>query len=277
VTTRGNARRAIFKNDSDRWRFLEVLDDTTERHNWLVHAYCLMPNHYHLLLETPEGNLSAGMRRLNGVYTQRFNHRNNQVGHLFQGRFKAILVDKEAYYHELCRYIVLNPVRAGLVDDPTEFRWSSFRSILGLSPSPDCLVGEVVLDRFGKDKKGARRAYQRFVEQGMKVEKSPWEDLHGQCLLGGEGFVECHRHLIQGMDEKREIPRTQRYLDRPSLDDLFAEAETKAKRNRLIVAAHLDFGYSQQEIAKHLGIHYSTVSRIFQKAIGKGKTSKFKT
>lgn len=276
VTTRGNARRAIFKSDSDRWRFLEVLDDTAERHHWLVHAYCLMPNHYHLLVETPEGNLSAGMRRLNGVYTQRFNHRNNQVGHLFQGRFKAILVEKDAYFLELCRYIVLNPVRGGLVSAPGDFAWSNYRSMMGLAPSPACLVKKAVLSRFSDDGKRAREAYQRFVQQGMGG-KSPLESVQDQCLLGGDGFVERHRRHIQDMAGHGEISRENRFLGRPPLEDLFSKAETKAQRHQSIAAAHLEYGYTQQDISRHLDIHYSTVSRIVKKAKDRVKTSKFKT
>jgi REP element-mobilizing transposase RayT len=276
ITTRGNARRAIFKSDSDRWRFLETLDDTVERHHWFVHAYCLMPNHYHLLVETPEGNLSTGMRRLNGVYTQKFNHRNKQVGHLFQGRFKAILVDRETYFLELCRYIVLNPVRAGLVDVPEDFAWSSYRAVLGLAPSPDCLVKETVLGYFGKHGRLAREAYQRFVRRGMGG-KSPLEDVRGQCLLGGEAFVERHRSHFQGAGEDREISRVRKTFGRPPLEDLFSEADTRPRRHRAIVEAHLEHGYTQQAIAGHLGIHYSTVSRIVRKARDAPKTSKFKT
>jgi len=115
VTARGNARQAIYTDDADRQMFLLVLEDVETRYHWLCHAYCLMDNHYHLLLETPQGNLSAGMRQVNGVYTQRFNRRHGRVGHIFQGRFKAILVERESYLLELCRYLVLNPVRAGIV------------------------------------------------------------------------------------------------------------------------------------------------------------------
>jgi REP element-mobilizing transposase RayT len=276
VTTRGNARRAIFKSDSDRWRFLETLDDTAERHHWLVHAYCLMPNHYHLLVETPEGNLSAGMRRLNGVYTQKYNHRNGQVGHLFQGRFKAILVDRDTYFLELCRYIVLNPVRAGIIDAPEDFAWSSHRAVLGLAPSPGSLVNDTVLNHFGKDGRQAREAYQRFVLKGMG-ETSPLEAVQGQCLLGGESFVERHLHHIQGAGGGREISRARRTLVRPSLENLFSEGGTKARRHQAIVEAHVQHGYTQQAIARHLGIHYSTVSRIVKQAKNASKRSKFKT
>jgi putative transposase len=126
VTARGNARMDIFVEDAARMGFLEILEDVIKRFNWLYHSYCLMGNHYHLLLETIDGNLSAGMRYINGVYTQYFNHRHDRVGHVFQGRFKAILVEKERYLLELCRYVVLNPVRAGMVKLPEEYGWSSY-------------------------------------------------------------------------------------------------------------------------------------------------------
>lgn len=115
VTSRGNARNAIFLDDEDRVLFLACLGAVVTRFGWWCHAYCLMDNHYHLLIETPEGDLSRGMRQLNGVYTQRFNRRHGRAGHVFQGRFKAIVVDRDSYLLELCRYVVLNPIRAGMV------------------------------------------------------------------------------------------------------------------------------------------------------------------
>ena len=132
VTSRGNERKPIFRNESDFSTFIEVLNDVCDRYNWVIHAYCLMTNHYHLLIETPDANLSKGMRQLNGVYTQRFNRNYQRVGHLFQGRYKSILVVKDSYLLELCRYIVLNPVRAnGMVDHPSEWQWSSSHGTTG--------------------------------------------------------------------------------------------------------------------------------------------------
>src|SRR5512135_2237813 len=125
ITARGNARKRIYKNDADREAFLETLRDVVKRFGWVCHAYCLMDNHYHLLIETPEGNLSRGMRQLNGIFTQRLNRRHGRVGHLFQGRFKAIVVERESYLLELCRYVVLNPIRAGMVTHLERYPWSS--------------------------------------------------------------------------------------------------------------------------------------------------------
>ena len=118
ITSRGNARADIFLMDDDRQVFLDILGNTVEKYNWLCHAFCLLDNHYHLLIETPDPNLSLGMRQLNGVYTQTFNRTHDRVGHVFQGRYKAILVEKESHLLELCRYVVLNPVRAKMVSKP---------------------------------------------------------------------------------------------------------------------------------------------------------------
>jgi len=131
VTSRGNERKAIFYSDGDRLIFSDVLADVCRRFNWIVHAYCQMDNHYHLLVETPDGNLSKGMRHLNGVYTQRFNRKQNRIGHVFQGRYKAILVDKDSYLLELARYIVLNPVRARMLRSAEDWPWSSYRATAG--------------------------------------------------------------------------------------------------------------------------------------------------
>ena len=139
VTSRGNQRGNIFDDNDDRRQFLLVLQEVCHRYNWICHAYCLMSNHYHLLIETPDGNLSQGMRQLNGVYTQYFNRRHGRVGHVFQGRYKGILVDKNSYLLELARYIVLNPVRAGLVRSAREWPWSSYRATAGLTECPGWL------------------------------------------------------------------------------------------------------------------------------------------
>ena len=153
VTSRGNARNKIFLGDQDRENFLAVLDAVVKRYNWLCHAYCLMDNHYHLMIETPDANLSRGMRQLNGVYTQKYNWWHSKTGHIFQGRYKAILVEKENYLLELCRYVVLNPVRANMVDKPEEWKWSSYGATAGLT-------------------KSARLSYRRLGTRPFQQEKS---------------------------------------------------------------------------------------------------------
>ena len=150
MTSRGDGREDIYLDDDDRNRWLEVLGDVHDRFNWVVHAYCLMSNHYHLIAETPDGNLAQGMRQLNGVFTQRFNRAHQRVGHVFQGRYKSILVERDAYLLELARYVVLNPVRARMVRTADEWPWSSYRATSGLSSAPNWLNVTWTLAAFGQ-------------------------------------------------------------------------------------------------------------------------------
>ena len=272
ITTRGNARNDIFCDDRDRNTFLGILTETVKRYNWLCHAYCLMDNHYHLLIETPEANLSQGMRQLNGIYTQRYNRRHQKVGHVFQGRYKAVLVEKESYLLELCRYVVLNPVRARIVELPEYWHWGSYQPTAGLSKVPEFLTVDWILGMFGTDKEAAQEQYRLFVQQGMNG-KSPWGDLKGQLLLGSEDFVEQFNELIQEKGKIKEIPRYQRYAGRPGLGDIFVEVDNQAKRIRdeKIYEAHVKYGYTLKEISDSLGIHYTTVSKVVRKMEDKNK------
>ena len=206
VTSRGNARKKIFRDDHDRATFLEVLGSVVDRYHWLCHAYCLMDNHYHLLIETPEANLSKGMRQLNGVFTQAYNRRHRRPGHIFQGRFKGILVEKESYLLELCRYVVLNPVRAKKVNKPEAWKWSSYRATVGLNVAPLFLTVDWVLSQFGSQKAVAQKRYRVFVMEGIQ-NKSPWGELQGQIILGEEGFVERFKGLLAEKEGIKEIPR----------------------------------------------------------------------
>ncbi len=263
VTARGNAREPIFLDDDDRTLFLTVLARTVEHMDWRCHAYCLMDNHYHLLIETPQGNLARGMRQLNGVYTQRFNRRHGRVGHVFQGRYKAILVERDNYLMELCRYVVLNPVRAGMVEDIARYRWSSYRATTGLEPVPEWLFVDGLLDRFGSNRRSAGRKFAEFVAEG-KPQPSPWLKLKGQVLLGSESFI-AQLHL-QMAHPDLEIPRSQRMLQRPDLASIFSKEvrADKPMRDEAIRRAYLEYGYTMASIANFLGIHYSTVSRVIK-------------
>src|SRR5690554_1029211 len=174
VTSRGDGQEAIYLDDNDREVWLDVLAEVCRCYNWVCHAYCLMSNHYHILIETPESNLSLGMRQLNGVYTQQFNRRHNRVGHVFQGRYKGILVDKESYLLELARYIIFNPVRARMVRKAQQWRWSSYRATAGMEPIRPWLKVDWLLSGFARRRKTAFECYQRFVEEG-KGQPSPWE------------------------------------------------------------------------------------------------------
>lgn len=261
ITSRGNARQTIFEDEDDRERFLGILGTVVKNHRWLCHAYCLMGNHYHLLIETPEANLARGMRQLNGIYTQACNRRHSRSGHLFQGRYKAILVEKDSYLLALCRYIVLNPVAAGISPLPEEWPWSSYGPTAGLAPSPELLTTDWVLAQFGRNRREARQRYCEFVHQGFG-QVSPWDDLRGGLLLGGEEFVERFQPLLSERRNFEEIPRTQRLAHRPSLERLLADAQDGPSRTLAARVAHIDWGYTLKEIAGIWGVHYSTVSRM---------------
>lgn len=263
VTARGNAQQDIYLADDDRTLFLSVLAEVINRFGWICHAYCLMDNHYHLLIETPEANLSRGMRQLNGVYTQRFNREHGRVGHVFQGRFKAILVEHDAYLLELARYIVLNPLRAKMVRSITQHPWSSYLATAGLAERPGWLTTDWVLSQFAKGKAVAQRRYAEFVLAGKNI-PSPWPDLKGQTLLGSESFIEKMRPMLEGKSGVLEVPRQQRLVHRPSLKRLFTRAvlADKTMRDAAIHKACLDFGYTMAATAQAAGIHYSTVSKI---------------
>lgn len=224
ITSRGNAKQAIFCDDIDRQAFLAIVGSTVKRFGWTVYAYCLMGNHYHLLVETPVPNLSRGMRHLNGLYTQRFNRRHGRVGHVLQGRFGAILVERETYLLELVRYIALNPIRAGIASGPEKWRWSSYRAHAALATT--------------------------------------------------QLFTERLRALLEERSISAEVPRTERLAARPALEALLPSGESpdRERRNTAIADAYLKHGYTLAEIARHLGLHYSTVSRIAQ-----ASTPQFKT
>ena len=235
VTARGNARQKIYLDKEDRHRFLELLGREIEQQRWICYAYCLMDNHYHLLIETPEPNLVAGMQRLSGIYTQAFNRRHRRVGHLFQGRYKAILVDKDAYLLELCRYIVLNPIRAKAVKRVQQWLWSSYASTVGSEPAPSWLAAKTVRGLFAN-----RAAYERFVAEGIGID-SPWTQLRAQMYLGGEAFLKRLKDRLPVRPIKG-ITRIHLQPLRPSAEAIEAAV---AKAYELSAAQILDRGNTQ--------------------------------
>jgi REP element-mobilizing transposase RayT len=265
ITSRGNEKRRIFLEDGDREDFLNLLRHVNKRYHWICHAYCLMDNHYHLLIETPEGNLSIGMRQLNGVYTQLFNRRHKRIGHLFQGRFKAILIQKDTHLLEACRYVVLNPVRAEKVENPEKWKWSSYLATLGGIKPPPCLTTDWVLRQFGMARKKAEKRYKEFVRGGIKG-RYLWEEVRAQCILGADDFVEGLIDYIKDHEAIPEIPKAQRFLNRPSLNQLFIGRVLRDldKRNEKIGEAVEKYGYTQREVANHLRMHFTSVSRIMR-------------
>jgi putative transposase len=210
VTARGNERGDVFRDDVDREEFLSVLGRTVSLYGWRLHAYVLMGNHYHLLVETPEPTLSRGMRDLNGVTTQRFNRRHGRSGHLFEGRFKAILVEREAHLLEVARYVVLNPVRAGLARSAASWPWSSYKATAGLVEAPEWLETAWTIEQFGRRPAEGRRRYTAFVAEGKSSGYDPWSQLRGQVFLGSEGFAREAGRRASHKVAAKEVPRVQR-------------------------------------------------------------------
>ena len=265
LTSRGGRQEDIYEEDTDRKEFLAILGDVCEQNNWVCHAYCLMSNYYHLVIETLEGNLSCGMRQLNGLYTRRFNKNHSRVGHVFQGRYKAIHVDKESYLLELSRYVVLNPVRAQMVHEAVEWPWSNYRATIGLVEPPIWLNSEWILSCFGMKKRKAVESYKQFVVQG-KGQPSIWSNLRNQVYLGGEHFVDQLQELIDENKDLSEIPVAQRRPKPLSIKEYVKNTKT---RNEAIIKSYASGGYSQREIGEYFCLHYSRISKILSRAKGK--------
>lgn len=263
VTSRGNEKKAVFKDDQDRINFLNTLQHVNKKYNWICHAYCLMTNHYHLLIETPDGNLAIGMRQLNGVYTQLFNKHHQRIGHLFQGRYKAILIQKDSHLLEVCRYVVLNPVRGHMTENPEQWKWSSYRATSGKENPHPCLTIDWILGQFSGKRGKAEQEYRQFVGWGIG-EKSLWPEVKGQSILGEDDFVDSLIPHLRKHKDVPEIARSQRFANRPPLDKVFPAdiLRNKVKRDKKIAVAVEKHAYSQRQIADYLGLHYATISRI---------------
>jgi putative transposase len=257
VTSRGNARNDIYATDDDRQQFLALLQNTVERYDWYCHAYCLMDNHYHLLIETNTPTLSKGMKYLNGTYTQYFNRHHSRVGHVFQGRFKAILVEKDAYLLELARYIVLNPVRAQMVRSAKNWPWSSYRATAGYIEKHPCLTTDWLLAGFSETQQAAQQRYRDFVKAGKK-QPSPWQQLKNQIYLGADDFIDEVQCKIDPEQSLKDIPRQQKQAPGNSLSYY---AERYDSRYEGMARAYLSGHYTLAQVGEHFGVSYATVSR----------------
>jgi putative transposase len=266
VTSRGDRREPIFEDDEDRNTFLNVVAQATERFDAVILAYCLMDNHYHLVVHTRRGNLSRLMQQLNGVYTQLYNRRHRKVGHLFQGRFKGILVDENAYLLEVCRYVDLNPIRARMVRDPGNWRWSSYRAHTGNATPPAWLdtaaVHGYLLGRDAGTAADRRRAglrYTALVAAGKGVKL--WDEaLAQQIYLGGAEFIERMQALIeQDASKTKDIPRLQRRAAAKPIDYYL---KRNKDRDAGICEAVTAGQHSMTDIGKALGLTVSRISRI---------------
>jgi REP element-mobilizing transposase RayT len=244
ITSRGIERRDLFRSRSDRFKFLSYLESATERYGAVIHVYCLMGNHYHLLLETPRGNLSQIMHHVNGAYTTYFNVKNERVGHLLQGRYKSILVEADAYALELSRYIHLNPVRSGIAYDPIRFPWSSSGAYAGVRIAPAWLSRDFILSYFSGNVKERHVAYRRFVERGVDSHlENPLSCAVAATILGKEAFVEKIKseHLCNRAPDE-EVPALKIAKNRMSI-------------RKIVETVHLGFGVGTKE-AKRAGIYF---------------------
>ena len=264
ITARGNAKKNIFKDSQDRKTFLEYFSNVIERHHWLCHAFCLMDNHYHLLIEVQCPTLKKGMRDLNGSYSQAYNRRHSRVGHLFQGRYKAIIVQKESYLLELSRYIVLNPVRARMVHSAEEWPWSSYRATVGLEPPPDYLTTDWILSAFGRKRGVAFQGYKKFVCAG-KNQPSPWEKLKNQIYLGSDEFIENMQSKIDPEQKLDDIPKHQKQSPPKPLNFYKLKYQN---RNQAMAEAYKSGHYTLKAIGDYFSVGKSTVSRAFREFFG---------
>ena len=269
VTARGDRREDIFVDDKDRQALLAVVAQASSRFDAQALAYCLMDNHYHFVLHPRQANLSLLMRHINGVYTQAYNRRHGQVGHLFQGRFKSILVDRDAYLLEVVRYVDLNPVRAHMVQDPASWAWSSYKAHIGQAPVPEWLdtpsLYNFMLGRTVKTAADRRRAADRYARLVAAVPDAKlWDGaLRQQIYLGNEAFVEHMQALARpGSSTDTDIPKVQRQRVRP-LAQWLASCES---REDGLYQAHTAGAISMTQIAKELGLSVSRVSRLIARA-----------
>ena len=268
VTSRGNERKDVFKTRKDREKFLFYLETATERYGAVIHVWCQLSNHYHLLLETPSGNLSEIMHHINGAYTTYFNVKRKRSGHLFQGRFKAILIEEDEYATELSRYIHLNPVRAGIVDRPEDYEWSSYRSYIGQTAAPKWLKTNLVHGYFANKVVVAQKKYRSFVDDLYDQEYgNPLQGTVGSSILGSEDFVETiTATYLDVKDRDSNIPALQQLAVQPSLNAILCAVEAvfgssiKESRQAGICFCHKYSGVNLRDIGRFFRVKESAIS-----------------
>lgn len=273
VTSRGNERRTVFQSNRDREKFLSYLESTHERYGAVIHVYCLMGNHYHLLLETPRGNLSKILHYINGAYTTYFNIKRGRSGHLFQGRYKGILVDKDEYCKELSRYVHLNPVRAGMVKAPLEYPWSSYRYFVGRDKRPEWLTTEFILG--GEGRRGFKKS-REYVERGVeKGIENPLKKVVASTFLGGKEFIERIKleYLEEKEMERRDLLALRKILMGPSLESIEKVVSKIVGRDHPLfkkICIYLGYqhsGLNLREIGEYFGMQRSAVSQLSRRFV----------
>lgn len=282
VASRGNERKAVFKSKHDREKFLEYLESATQRYDARIHAYCLMDTHYHLLLETPSGNLPQIMRHINGAYTTYFNIKRDRSGHLFQGRYQAILVDIDEYGKELSRYIHLNPVRAKMVETPEEYNWSSYQFYIGKQRPVKWLYRDFILGYFGKKISSAQKGYQQFVNALVHQKYgSPLDQVVSSTLLGSADYIAFIKDkILSAKKPDKELPALKELVKKPTLQDIFKEVELVFTKNKVLarnVKMYLCQRYSGEklkEIGRRFDIGESGVSQASRRIAQKIETDR---
>lgn len=267
VMSRGNEQHSIYRCRSDRLQFLTYLESATNRYGAVVHCYCLMDNHYHLLIETPVGNLAQIMRHINGAYTSYFNARHRRVGHLFQGRYRSVLVDADAYCLALSRYIHLNPVKDGLVKKPADYEWSSYRSYLHRKPVFVWLRTSFLLALIGNSRNGCE-GYREYVEKGDVLSEETYDKiLNSNTIIGRKSFVEeVRQKRLKKRQISRDLPATRQLRGRPEIQQIVdavtgeVKVDQRLARKLTIYLCHHFSGCTLKEIGRYFGVGESAVS-----------------
>ena len=282
ITSRGNEQKAVFKSNRDREKFLEYLESATKRYDAVIHTYCLMDNHYHILLETPSGNLSRIMAHINGAYTNYYNAKRERFGHLFQGRYKAILVEADEYAKELSRYIHLNPVRVKIVEQPEEYEWSSYSYYIGKRKAPEWLKMDFILGYFGKKTSDSQKNYRKFVSMLINQEyESPLKDVVSSTLLGTQEFIGIIKDkYLSEQKEDKNIPALKVLKKKITMEDISNEVDeiikddAKLGRNIKIYLTQRYTGERLDDIGECFGIGGSGVCQIGRRISGQLENDK---
>ncbi|UCE18710.1 MAG: transposase [Gemmatimonadota bacterium] len=263
ITDRGNNRKEIFQDDKDRKRLLGYFKEAVERFRLRIHAFCLMPNHYHLEVETPFGNISRAMQWIKTTYAFNYNRRYNRSGHLFQGRFKAILLEKESHLLELSRYIHLNPVRGGLVKSPEEYVWSSYRDYIGMRGRRIWLETDWLLAQYGGYRRIAESEYRRFVEEGIERKLvNPMKGAVAGIALGSEEFADWVLKLLQKRGIGAHAVTNHKYIHNTSMRDINRKVGRALNVSEVSICQRGRHGTEAREIAIYLAHKYCDETNV---------------
>jgi REP element-mobilizing transposase RayT len=276
IAARGNEKNPVYRDVEDYNKFLKILSDLPQRYGVIIHGYVLMGNHYHLLIETPKGNIARAMHYLNTTYTGYFNRKYKRAGHLFQGRYKGLLIEKERYLLSVSRYIHLNPVRAKVVGRPEAYKWSSYPEYIGRVKKKEWLTHDWILRQYNRNEAKARSLYKKFLEEGVKLKDNPFEDIKAGVILGSEGFIDEIKKKIN-LKKHREIPESRKLIKEIQYKDVIRavskrfkihEEEIRGAGRRNNLARKICLYYlrrltdmSNEEISGFFGIGYTAVSQ----------------